>query len=169
MRGFTLIELICVIVILGCLTTIAAPRFLNLADAAGRTSVEKHARAFALAVQFVRIRYDLSRRSGAVDNLAGFATGTVDTNTNGYPVDTANANTIPNNATGANRCRNVFNAIINGPAPICGGTLPCDDEHDFQALTAGAQVCRFNYIEDSEPARFFLYNATTGVVTATNP
>ena len=169
MRGFTLIELICVIVILGCLTTIAAPRFLNLADAAGRASVEKHARAFGMAVQFVRIRYDLSRKAGAVDNLAGFADGNIDTNANGYPVDTANANTIPNNLTGANRCRNVFTGIIMGPAPICGGTVPCNDSHDFQALTAGAQICRFNYIEDTTPARFFVYNATTGVVLATNP
>ena len=169
MRGFTLIELVCVIVILGCLTTIAAPRFLNLTDAAAQATVAKHARAFAMSVQFVRIRYDLSRRSGAVDNLAGFANGNVDTNTSGYPVDTANGNAIPNNLTGANRCRNVFVGIIAGPAPICGGTVACNDVHDFQALTAGPQTCRFNYIEDNTPARFFIYSATTGAVLVTNP
>jgi len=168
-QGFTLIELVCVIVILGCLTAIAVPRFLNLTDAAGRASVEKHAHAFTMAVQFVRMRYDLSRRSGAVDNLAGFASGNVDTNTSGYPVDTANGNAIPNNLTGATRCRNVFAAIIAGPAPICGGNLACNESHDFQARTVSAQTCRFDYIEDTEPARFFIYNATTGVVLTTNP
>jgi MSHA pilin protein MshB len=167
--GFTLIELICVIVILGCLTAIAMPRWLDLSDAAERVSVAKHAQAFTAAVQFVRMRYDLNRKSGAVDNLAGFGSGNVDTNTAGFPTDTANANTIPNNLTGANRCRNVFNGILTAPAPICGGTVACNDSHDFQARTVSAQTCRFDYIEDTTPARFFVYSATTGVVSTTNP
>jgi len=167
--GFTLFELVCVIVILGVLGALAAPRFLDLSDEAARASVERHARSFANAVQFVRIVYDLEGLSGQVDDLPGFGSGDVDTNANGYPTDTANANTIPSNPTGANRCRNVFNGILTAPAPICGGTLACTSAHVFQAVAIAAQNCRFLYIEDPSPARFFTYDATNGVVTVTNP
>ena len=97
------------------------------------------------------------------------AGGNVDTNANGYPTDTANANTIPGNANGANRWRNVFNGILTAPAPICGGALACTSAHVFQGVAIAAQNCRFLYIEDPSPPRFFTYNATNGVVTVTNP
>ena len=167
--GFTLIELVCTVVILGCLTAIAMPRYLDLSDAAAHAAVAKHAHAFSTAVQFVQIRYSLNRKSGAVDNVAGFGSGNVDTNASGFPTDTANANAIPNNLTGANRCRNVFNGILMAPAAICGGTIACGDTHDFQARTVAPQTCRYEYIADPDPVRFFTYNALTGVVAATNP
>jgi len=166
--GFTLIELVCVIVILGCLAALATPRYLNLTDAAAHAIVAKYAHAFSTSVQFARIAYDLRRKSGAVDNLPGFAAGNIDTNANGYPTDTANANSIPNNANGANRCRNVFNGLI-GPGPICGGNVPCDNSHDFRARTIAPQVCRFDYLEIVSPPRFFTYNATNGSVVESNP
>jgi hypothetical protein len=65
----------------------------------------------------VRVVYDLRHRFGNVDDLSGFGSGNVDAYANGYPTDTANANTIPGNATGANHCRNVFNGILTAPGP----------------------------------------------------
>lgn len=168
-RGFTLIELICIIVILGSLGMIVGPRYYDLSDAASQAAVGELGHSFATAVQFVHMRYSLNGSTGAVDNVAGYGAGNVDTNANGYPVDTANANTIPNNLTGATRCRNVFGGILAGAPPICGGNLACNSSHDFQATTAAAQICRFTYIEDTTPARFFDYNATSGTVSITNP
>ncbi|MFO7857949.1 MAG: prepilin-type N-terminal cleavage/methylation domain-containing protein [Ectothiorhodospiraceae bacterium] len=48
-RGFTLIELVILLVLLGILAVVAAPRFLNLANDAERTAV--HAQARALITQ----------------------------------------------------------------------------------------------------------------------
>jgi prepilin-type N-terminal cleavage/methylation domain-containing protein len=168
-RGFTLVELACTIVIVGTLAVVAVPRALDFLDEAAHAEVAQRAAAFATAVQFVRLTYIARGRSGNVDNLAGFGDGTVDTNAGGYPTDTANANTIPNNATGATRCRNVLLGILAGPMPVCGGSIACTGAHVYQAVTTAAQTCRFNYIKDPTPARFFIYNAATGQVAQTNP
>jgi prepilin-type N-terminal cleavage/methylation domain-containing protein len=168
-RGFTLIELICTIVILGTLTAVAVPRFTDMADDAGRASFAALTGAFSDAVLMVRVAYAVSGRTGAVDNLPNFGDGTVDTNGNGYPTDTANANTIPNNASGADRCRRVFQGILTRAPAICGGTVSCAPQHDYRAATAAAQTCRYSYVKDPSPTRFFTYRATTGDVAVTNP
>ena len=167
--GFTLVELVTLLAVLAVLVAIALPRFIDLSDDAARASVAQHAAAFRTSVGNVSLRYVVSGATGNVDNLTGFGDGTVDTNASGYPTDTANANTIPNNATGATRCRNVFIGILSTAIPICGGSVACNSTHVFQATTTAAQVCRYTYVKDPTPARFFTYNATTGVVTLTNP
>ena len=168
-RGFTLIELVCVIVILGALAALAAPRATSLADDAARAAVAAQAGAFSSAVLLVRVAYAVSGRSGATDNVPNFGDGRVDTNASGYPTDTSNANTIPNNATGVNRCRRVFLGILAAAPPICGGAVACTAAHVYQAQTAGAQKCRFRYVRDPTPPRFFIYTASSGDVTVTNP
>lgn len=145
------------------------PRYVDLKDDATRAAVAMQAAAFSNAVFLVRVAHLASGRTGAVDNVPGFGDGTVDTNGNGYPTDTANANTIPNNATGADRCRRVFQGILSGAPPICGGSLACSATHYYRAATAGAQTCLFTYVRDPMPARFFVYTAQNGSVAVTNP
>src|SRR5690242_4254210 len=168
-RGFTFVELICVVVIMAVLAATAVLNFSDLTEDAEAASVEQQASAFATAVRFVQIRYVLSGKSGDVDNLPGFGDGTVDTNASGYPTDTANANTIPNNPAGANRCRNVFNGILSTNVPACGGTVACTASHAFRASTIAPQTCRFDYIRNPSPPRYFVYSASSGTVTVTNP
>jgi prepilin-type N-terminal cleavage/methylation domain-containing protein len=168
-RGFTLVELVCVLAIIAVLAATAVPRFLDLSKEAGAASVARHASAFATAVRLVQAKYNVSQMSGDVDNLEGYGAGNVDTNASGYPTDTADANGIPNNATGANRCRNVFNGILAASVPACGGAVPCTASHAFQASTIAPQTCRFDYIRDLSPPRYFVYSASSGTVTVTNP
>jgi MSHA pilin protein MshB len=167
--GYTLVELVGTLVIVGCLASVALPGFFSVDQAAVRAAVAAQARAFADAVLFVRLTYAVTGRSGPADNIAGYGDGTVDTNANGYPTDTANANTIPNNATGADRCRRVFVGILNGAPPICGGSVACSASHYYRAATTAAQTCRFTYVKDPTPPRFFVYRATSGDVLVTNP
>ena len=173
-RGFTLIELVCTIVILGILAGVAAPRALSFTDEANRALVSSHAGAFGSAVYFAHLRWAMDGYGGLIDNLPGFGDGTLDMNAAGYPIDGtsqgnsggATNNNIPNNNNGDLRCRRLFEALLLARASVCGGTggqgVVCG-EHLFLAARNGANVCR--YTSRANPASFFEYSVLNGHVT----
>lgn len=89
--GFTLIELVVVIVILGILAVTAAPRFLNLQDDAKNATLEGLAGAIQGASGII---YGKAAIAGIESTSGAVSTGTnsIDVNTiNGYPEATSSA------------------------------------------------------------------------------
>ncbi|WP_351074688.1 type II secretion system protein [Shewanella sp. CAL98-MNA-CIBAN-0140] len=110
-QGFSLIELVIVIVILGLLAATAIPRFLNVTDDAEDASVDGVAGGIATAVSFVRAQWEVDGRrntsvlldgtSVSLDKRFGFPTGTTNTSATGMT-----------NAT----CKEVFDSVLqNAP------------------------------------------------------
>jgi len=159
-RGFTLIELTAVMVILGTLSASAVPRFIDLADEAHAAVVEHTADAFSAGVTIALASCAL-RNWANRDNLPGYADGVVDFNANCYPTDTNGANTIGNNNA---RCLRVWNAIL-APAPTI---TTAASGADFQA-SGQSNVCTYLYLVDDSATRDITYNSLTGVVEANNP
>jgi MSHA pilin protein MshB len=106
-QGFSLIELVIVIVILGLLAATAIPRFLNVTDDAENASVDGVAGGLATAVGFVRAQWEVDGRRNnsvildgtriSIDTRFGFPTGT--TNTNVTSMTDAS-------------CQQVFNSVL---------------------------------------------------------
>ncbi len=105
--GFTLTELVIVIVILGILAAVAVPRFLNLTGDASAASRAGVTGALNTAVQIVRSRWIAQGGAGTVTPDGGTA---IVMNAAGYP----DVGTTYNSAA---MCATLVGSLLGGPAP----------------------------------------------------
>ncbi|BDY04973.1 hypothetical protein F0521_20140 [Ferrimonas sp. YFM] len=82
-KGFTLIELVVVMVVLGVLAVMALPRFLSLSSEAHTGVYQGAFGAFRSGIKLYHSAWLAHGETGAVTNLSTFGDGTVDSNDQG--------------------------------------------------------------------------------------
>ena len=161
-QGFTLIELVMVIVIVGILSAAALPRFANLTGQAQIAANQGTAGALRSAVGIARAAWIAGGSSSATSTITLDNTG-LEVNANGWPSGGANSITTITPA----QCVTAFNALLsNPPQTVAAG---CTDNPCYLA-TAATTTCTYTLYAGSaavSPTRTITYNISNGVVSAT--
>lgn len=152
-QGFTLIELVIVVVILGFLAVTALPKFIDLTDQAKQANIEGMAGGFATGVSLARAQWEAEGRPESnninrvdyegVDWVLTTPPAGNDVIRPGYPTGTNIANPTGETMTNA-RCLELWNGIYQQPPTITSAIADLNDP-----------TLSFDYLADAPASGLF--------------
>ena len=161
-KGFTLIELVVVIIILGILAVIALPKFINLGQDAHDSAAKGVFGAFRSGVTMYHSCWAASGASADVEDLICYGDGTLDSSFTGYPLSTTNGG--GGTKLNHDKCREVWQGLLEGDEYVLRYLGQADDfgkDTDIVYYYAGAELynddgsinnsgyCFYDYISDN--------------------
>ncbi len=152
-KGFTIIELVVVNLLLGILAATALPRFIDVTDQAHDAVFESTVGGFTTGVSMYRAQYFANGQPTSV-TIDGQA---VAMNSNGYPqVLGENDGSFVDAATSAGVCRDVFNSVLQSGRPtIALQSSPAEFDLDSLADIATADFTFTNDVTADFRVFFF--------------
>lgn len=145
-RGFSLIELVIVVIILGILAVTALPKFLNITDEAEAANIEGIAGGFATGVSLVRAQWEAEGRptennvnSIWYDGARLYLTEEIsETVSPGYPL-AANTGFAYNTIT-ATECVEVWQGLLQNPPSLTATIADLNDPANQNAFRYFVEV-----------------------------
>ncbi|QFU23085.1 prepilin-type N-terminal cleavage/methylation domain-containing protein [Shewanella eurypsychrophilus] len=154
-KGFTLIELVVVIIILGLLSVVALPKFINLGQDAHDSAAKSLFGAFSSGVKMYHSCWNASGASSQVDDLSCYGDGTLDSSNTGFPLSTTNGGD-GNHLTG-DKCKEIWQGLLEGDDYVLaphnnaafGGDTDIVYHYGNGSSLTGGSYCYYNYISDN--------------------
>lgn len=132
--GFTIIELIVVIALLGILSAVALPRFINVTEDAHNAAVSGAGAGFATGVALIRAQA-IAEGTASGAAVSGFGEGNMFVNNIGAPMGTTNSTTL--------NCVQVWEGLLQANAPSVD--TAAGDGVDYDTASSTATTCVYTY------------------------
>ena len=173
--GFTIIELVVVILLLGILTATALPRFLDVTDEAHAAVIDATRSGLLTGGALFRAQWIAEGQPTA--NI-GFGDGTIDATVTGYPAGIDGGNAVADSAD----CLAIYDGLLQTGRPVTTGgtssnpTIVGDITGDGSYATsdlivlndnADVTLCEFYYVAQKVSGAAIpriQYNSVTGAV-----
>ena len=163
--GFTLIELVVVIIILGILAVVAAPKFLSLSEDAQVSHVKATGGAFKSGIDLARAVWAVKNGDGPAENLPVFGDSDdnhVDFNANGWPAQHYyTADEASPQLDNVEDCISVWQVLFQNSEPTVSKSGSAD-ETDYKARYVALGVCTYGYSDNTNLS--ITYNSNNGSV-----
>ena len=170
--GFTIIELVVVIILLGILAATALPRFMKVDDKANAAVVQGVLGGFQTGISLYHAQWVANGQPAANTQIAQF--NNLRTNSAGFPYGTADNTGTGGNVTNSGDCAAVFTGTLQAGAPsisavaalanVTGSTTA------FTTVRTGTN-CDYYYTSAGSASGTTVpdisYTSTTGILTQT--
>ncbi|MFN3236779.1 MAG: type II secretion system protein [Pseudomonadales bacterium] len=169
-QGFTIIELVVVIILLGIMAATALPRFMDVTDEAHDSVVSGVLGGMQSGITLYRAQWVAEGQPGADSVITEF--NSLRVNASGYPYGLADNSGSGSNVANDADCSAVFSNILQAGAPSITAVADVDavatTGTDFATHTSGTN-CVYYYLAEGnavgDTVDTLTYNSTTGAIT----
>ncbi|MCC4775585.1 prepilin-type N-terminal cleavage/methylation domain-containing protein [Vibrio cyclitrophicus] len=184
-KGFSLVELVIVIVVVGLLAVAALPRFLDVTDEAKKSSIEGVAGGFATAVLSARAQWEAEARPSEKIGVETYNTVNYDgvdfwltrsKNSksedtdfrDGYPWTVNSDSSVAPGDISSETCAELMQNLLQNPPNVAAVDDVDDDSNYKYSAEANSGEAKCTYIQlEGNTEHQFVYEIKTGRVTVT--